>query len=144
MSADPDTAQPERRPDEIERPASVISVETTETETVHDVEKALPTDAVPAVSTSGEPTGAEADPGVVGRTLSRISSTRSKAVTIVPRSQRRGLFARFAITPEVERPYEYKNSTKWWITATIALATLAAPLGSSIFYRKFAQDSSCV
>jgi hypothetical protein len=49
------------------------------------------------------------------------------------------LFARFSITPEVERPYEYKNSTKWGITATVALASLAAPLGSSIFYRECAK-----
>ncbi|KAH0494533.1 hypothetical protein TgHK011_001150 [Trichoderma gracile] len=69
-----------------------------------------------------------------GRSRSRASTTRSKALTIVPRSQRRGVLARLALVPEVERPYEYKNSTKWGITLTIALATAAAPLGSSIFY----------
>ncbi|KAL7810867.1 MFS general substrate transporter [Trichoderma gracile] len=69
-----------------------------------------------------------------GRSRSCASTTRSKALTIVPRSQRRGVLARLALVPEVERPYEYKNSTKWGITLTIALATAAAPLGSSIFY----------
>ncbi|OAA42177.1 Major facilitator superfamily domain, general substrate transporter [Metarhizium rileyi] len=137
MSADLEKRQPERPPEEIERQASTASAETTETATARDVEKgALPAGPVPSVSTSGEGTGAEADSGaaVVRRMASRASTTRSKAVTIVPLSERRGLFARLAITPEVERPYEYRNSTKWGITATIALATLAAPMGSSIFY----------
>jgi hypothetical protein len=70
------------------------------------------------------------------RSRSRASTTRSKTLNIIPRSQRRGLLGRFAVVPEVESPYEYKNSTKWGITLTIALATAAAPLGSSIFYRK--------
>lgn len=70
------------------------------------------------------------------------SSTRSRALTIVPRAQRRGLFGRFAIVPEVERPYDYKNSTKWGITVTISAATAAAPLGSAIFYRKFSLYSN--
>ncbi|UKZ58840.1 uncharacterized protein TrAtP1_000164 [Trichoderma atroviride] len=69
------------------------------------------------------------------RSRSRASTTRSKTPKTVPRSQRRGLLGRFAVVPEVESPYEYKNSTKWGITLTIALATAAAPLGSSIFYR---------
>jgi hypothetical protein len=46
------------------------------------------------------------------------------------------LFASLAIVPEVESPYDYKNSTKWGITLTVALATAAAPLGSTIFYRE--------
>ena len=70
------------------------------------------------------------------RAQSRASSARSRALTIVPRSKRRGLFGRFALLPEVENPYEYKNSTKWSITIIIAIATAAAPLGSAIFYRK--------
>ncbi|KAJ6440363.1 multidrug resistance protein [Purpureocillium lavendulum] len=68
------------------------------------------------------------------RTASRASSARSRALTIVPRHKRRGLFGRFTVVPEVKRPYDYKNSTKWGITATVAFATIAAPLGSSIFY----------
>lgn len=71
----------------------------------------------------------------VGRSRSRASTTRSRTPNIIPRSQRRGLLGRLAIVPEVDRPYDYKNSTKWGITLTIALATAAAPLGSSIFYR---------
>ncbi|KAK4200721.1 putative dityrosine transporter [Triangularia verruculosa] len=52
---------------------------------------------------------------------------------IVPRSQRRGLFGRFAVIPEVESPLEYKRGTKWTITAVVALAAAAAPMGSGIF-----------
>lgn len=63
------------------------------------------------------------------------ASTRSRALSIVPRSKRRGLFGRFAIVAEVSTPYDYPNSTKWGITATISLATAAGPMGSSIFYR---------
>ncbi|EHK24273.1 uncharacterized protein TRIVIDRAFT_71648 [Trichoderma virens Gv29-8] len=90
---------------------------------------------VPTVSlaTAAQPisdaTGQEA-----GRSRSRASTTRSKTLNVVPRSQRRGLLGRLAVVPEVDRPYDYKNSTKWGITLTIALATAAAPLGSSIFY----------
>lgn len=95
-------------------------------------------DLVPA-ATVGEPSGRgiyaceETCPPC--RTRSRASSTRSRPLTIVPRAKRRGLFGRFTLVPEVERPYDYKNSTKWTITAAISLATAAAPMGSSIFYR---------
>lgn len=70
------------------------------------------------------------------RTRSRASSIRSRPLSVIPRSARRGLFGRFTLIPEIERPYDYKNSTKWTITAAIALATAAAPMGSSIFYRR--------
>lgn len=69
------------------------------------------------------------------RPISRTSSTQSRPLIIVPRSKRRGLFARFTVVPEVERPYDYKGSTKWFITFTVALAGAAAPFGSSVFYR---------
>lgn len=71
------------------------------------------------------------------RPVSRTSSRQSRALAVVPRSKRRGLFAQVAIMPEVENPYDYKNSTKWTITAIIGLAGAAAPFGSSIFYRAF-------
>ena len=55
---------------------------------------------------------------------------------VIPRSRRRGLLGRLALIPEVEQPYEYKTGTKWTITAIVALAAAAAPMGSGIFYRK--------
>lgn len=54
----------------------------------------------------------------------------------VPRSKRRGLFGRFSILAEVEQPKHYPRKTKWFITFNIALAALAAPLGSAIIFRK--------
>jgi hypothetical protein len=71
------------------------------------------------------------------RSKSRSSSVRSRPLSIVPRSKRRGLLGRFAIIPEVERPHEYGNGTKWAITAIVALAAAASPVGSAIFYRRF-------
>lgn len=69
------------------------------------------------------------------RAHSHASSSRSRALSIVPRAQRRGLFGRFALIPEVNRPYDYSNKTKWTITTVVALAAAGAPIGSSIFYR---------
>ena len=80
---------------------------------------------------------APGEPEALPRTKSRSSSVRSRALSVVPRSSRRGLLGRFAfIIPEVERPYEYKNSTKWFITLIVALAAAAAPMGSAIFLRR--------
>lgn len=153
MPADLAHARPERRQDEktpCQPSTASASAEAIETPAAHDAEKPLPACAATPVSKSAPGqdgrTGpdADAEAGILsvggggggGRTASRASSTtRPGTVTIVPRAQRRGLFAGLAVTPEVERPYDYRNSTKWGITATIALATLAAPMGSSIFYR---------
>lgn len=71
----------------------------------------------------------------------RASSTRSRALSAISRSKRRGLLATITIVPEVENPYGYKNGTKWFITLVIALAAAAAPLGSAIFLRK---QTSCI
>lgn len=73
----------------------------------------------------------------LSRSRSRASSTRSRPLLTVPRAERRGLFSHLTIIPEAVNPYDYKRSTKWGITATIAIATAAAPLGSSIFYREY-------
>ena len=54
----------------------------------------------------------------------------------VPHSKRRGLFGRFTIVAEVEEPKHYPRRTKWFITFVIALAAVAAPLGSAIIFRK--------
>lgn len=70
------------------------------------------------------------------RSQSRASSARSRPLVIVPRAQRRGLFARFVLIPEVERPYDYSRKTKWLITLIVALAAAGGPIGSNIMYRK--------
>ncbi len=70
------------------------------------------------------------------RSKSKSSSVRSRPLSIVPRHKRRGLLGRLALIPEVDRPYDYKTSTKWLITLIVALAAAAAPIGSAIFLRK--------
>ena len=59
----------------------------------------------------------------------------------VPRSRRRGLFGRFAILAEVEEPKQYSRTTKWYITFVVALAAVAAPLGSTIIFRMAPDES---
>lgn len=75
------------------------------------------------------------------RSQSRASSARSRPLVIVPRPQRRGLFARFVLIPEVERPYDYSRKTKWLITLIVALAAAGGPIGSNIMYRTFRLSS---
>lgn len=71
----------------------------------------------------------------LGRSHSRASSARSRPLVIVPRKERRGLFAQFTLIPEVERPYDYSRKTKWIITTLVAVAATGGPMGSNIFYR---------
>ncbi|KAI6354564.1 hypothetical protein MCOR25_008548 [Pyricularia grisea] len=82
--------------------------------------------------------GSDAEPqsyATAPRAVSRASSARSRALSVVPTSRRRGLFARLAvIVPEVYRPFDYSNKTKWAITCIVALAASAAPMGSGILY----------
>ncbi|PBP16005.1 major facilitator superfamily transporter multidrug resistance [Diplocarpon rosae] len=66
------------------------------------------------------------------RSNSETSSILPKTLTIVPRAKRRGLVARLTVVPEVERPCDYKNPTKWFITFQVAIAAAAAPMGSAI------------
>ncbi|KAL6705051.1 hypothetical protein ACN47E_007310 [Coniothyrium glycines] len=63
--------------------------------------------------------------------LSRTTSVTPDAV-IVPRSQQRGLLARFTMIPEVENPYHYARKTKWFLTFIVAFCAMAAPMGSAI------------
>ncbi|KAL9114138.1 MAG: hypothetical protein Q9227_001910 [Pyrenula ochraceoflavens] len=52
----------------------------------------------------------------------------------VNRADRRGLWARFAILAEVEDPHTYGRGKKWFITFVVAVAAVAAPMGSAILY----------
>jgi hypothetical protein len=72
---------------------------------------------------------------VAQRTWSATSSTRPRPLVPVPRSRRRGLLAKLTFVPEVEKPYHYKRSTKWFITFLVAIAAAAAPIGSAILLR---------
>uniref|UniRef100_A0A0D2Y6F8 Major facilitator superfamily (MFS) profile domain-containing protein n=1 Tax=Fusarium oxysporum (strain Fo5176) TaxID=660025 RepID=A0A0D2Y6F8_FUSOF len=52
------------------------------------------------------------------KTCDEVAPSDTHPLSIVPRSQRRWLLDRFALIPEVNNSYEYRNSTKWGITAT--------------------------
>ena len=70
------------------------------------------------------------------RDLDKIDTeTQDPEPIKVPRSQRRGLFGRFTILAEVEEPRHYSRKAKWYITFIVALAAMAAPLGSAIIFR---------
>jgi hypothetical protein len=71
----------------------------------------------------------------IGNDVLQRTVTPKQPIVELPRSERRGLFARFAVVAEVTNPYDYKNQTKWCITAIIAMAAAAAPVGSAIILR---------
>ncbi|XXH03400.1 hypothetical protein Hte_009801 [Hypoxylon texense] len=94
-------------------------------------------DAIPdqILTPDGIPVDEEAATATpAARVRSQASSTRSRALSVVPRLKRRGLFAQLTLVPEVDRPYDYPNKVKWTITAFVAMAACAAPMGSAIFY----------
>ncbi|RVX74858.1 hypothetical protein B0A52_01135 [Exophiala mesophila] len=62
----------------------------------------------------------------------RRTYTPKNPIEIVPRSKRRGLFARFTLIAEVTNPYDYSNNLKWFITFIVSVAGAAAPVGSAI------------
>lgn len=101
-------------------------------------EKALGgADAVsPAENDRGGDNDVDAEAAKPERVQSARPSMRAPTYVVVPRSQRRGLLARLTILPEIDRPYEYPDSTKWCITTFTAIAACIAPMGSAIFYRK--------
>lgn len=70
-----------------------------------------------------------------GAALSRVITPRRDAVKVA-RSHRRGLLGRLSLVAEVQNPYDYSNRLKWFITFIVAFAAAAAPMGSSIFFRK--------
>jgi hypothetical protein len=93
-------------------------------------EKSAHTIARSDQSTVGDAQDVEVENDVLERTI-----TPKRPLVKVPRSQRRGLFSRFALVAEVTEPTDYKNSTKWFITFTVAIAAAAAPVGSGIIFR---------
>ncbi|KAF2737476.1 MFS general substrate transporter [Polyplosphaeria fusca] len=83
-----------------------------------------------ASTDSGHPEFPQSNPNPPA-TLSRTTSVNPDAV-IVDRRNRRGLFARLSLIPEVENPYHYTQKTKWLITIIIAFCGMAGPMGSAI------------
>ncbi|KAI1262654.1 major facilitator superfamily transporter [Xylariaceae sp. FL1019] len=72
---------------------------------------------------------------------SRASSMRSRHVVPVPRAKQRGFLSWLSVIPEVDRPYNYQDGTKWFITLVVAVAAAAAPMGSAIFYPSLGEIS---
>ncbi|KAK2475939.1 hypothetical protein H9L39_13532 [Fusarium oxysporum f. sp. albedinis] len=79
--------------------------------------------------------GAGATGKSLDKTCDEVAPSNTHPLSVVLRSQRRGLLGRFALIPEINNSYEYGNSTTWGITAAVSLATVVAPMGSSISYR---------
>lgn len=65
------------------------------------------------------------------RAQSSIRSAYREAIK-VPRSERRGLFARFCLVDEVTNAWDYPRRMKWIVTTVVSIAGAAAPMGSSI------------
>lgn len=122
-------------PQDIDGPVEHPGVSTTKDNELSKKEE-TDEDSIHTPSSHGtiEPAPNETEPAQ--RSKSKSSSVRSRTLSIIPRSKRRGLLARFTVIPEVERPYEYKNGSKWLITLQVALAAAAAPMGSAILLRK--------
>lgn len=68
--------------------------------------------------------------------LKKVQDSPKPQPVKVPRHKRHGLFRQFTILAEVEEPKDYPNKTKWFITFVVAMAAVAAPLGSTIIFRK--------
>ncbi|OAL25798.1 hypothetical protein AYO20_10353 [Fonsecaea nubica] len=61
--------------------------------------------------------------------------------TVTPRLARRGLFASLTLLAEVDDPYLYSKSRKWFITFVVAFAAAATSLGSAIIYPALADTA---
>ena len=78
----------------------------------------------------------EADGDDTNEELQRYQTPKRDPVH-VPVSERRGLFARFAIVAEITDPRDYPNRTNWFVTFVVAFAAAAAPVGSGIIFRTY-------
>lgn len=65
------------------------------------------------------------------RAQSSVRSVRPPAVKVA-RAQRRGLLARLCVVDEITNAWDYSTKMKWLITAIVAVAGAAAPMGSAI------------
>lgn len=114
-----------------------LSRQTEKTEEHEESRKEDEVSIVPSrASTSSDHSSSDpeaASPQAKGRpvTLSRTTSVVPEAV-LIARGQRRGLFARFTLIPEVQNSYHYTRKTKWLITFVVAFCAMAAPMGSAI------------
>lgn len=98
--------------------------------TIFTPETAIPAAAAATTNTTTRPKEVDIE---ASRQISGHGSGLNQPVK-VPRSHRRGLFGRLTILAEVEDPKLYPRATKWFITFVVAIAGMAAPLGSTIIF----------
>ncbi|KAL8648256.1 MAG: hypothetical protein Q9210_005096 [Variospora velana] len=79
---------------------------------------------------------------IEARRETTIPESIHPAPVSIPKSQRRGILGRFTVVAEVEEPKAYPRRTKWYITFVIALAAVAAPMGSAIILPALGQISA--
>lgn len=79
--------------------------------------------------------GSDRAPSTPDRDIETENRAHEPKAIPVPRLKRRGLLGQITIIPEVDNPRAYSRTTKWILTWTVSLATLIAPMGTSIFYR---------
>uniref|UniRef100_A0A093VJ17 Quinidine resistance protein 3 n=1 Tax=Talaromyces marneffei PM1 TaxID=1077442 RepID=A0A093VJ17_TALMA len=95
-------------------------------------------DDISAVADTHSASELRPDPEKVSSTPERDAEAGNKSQeprpVPVPRWKRRGLFGSLTLISEVDNPRAYPRSTKWILTCTVSLATLIAPMGTSIFY----------
>jgi hypothetical protein len=85
-----------------------------------------------AAAAANSDTRVVAEPG----SIEPEEKTEHPAAKRVPRPERRGLFGRFTVVPELSSSSDYPRSTKWFMTVIVALAGATSSTGSSIFYRE--------
>lgn len=75
--------------------------------------------------------------------LQRTATSQSKPIPVVkiPRRERFGLLSTLTILYEAEEPKNYPRNIKWFITLWIALASVTAPMGTSIVFREYSIKS---
>ncbi len=129
MDADSETAKAAAQELDLEEPGKCSS--TTKKEDLTGERKSSSDDTIASVEHTGEK---------LSKTEKDLEASEAEDLTPapvpVPRSQRRGLFGRFALLAEVTEPKHYSRGTKWWITFIVASAAIAAPMGSAIILRK--------
>lgn len=69
--------------------------------------------------------------------------TDYESPVVVHRSKRRGLFGQLTLLAEVENPKTFPRRAKWFITFITAVSGAAAPMGSSIFFRRYTLFHCC-
>ncbi|KAG9790940.1 MFS general substrate transporter, partial [Aureobasidium melanogenum] len=90
--------------------------------------------SIHSITPSEQSTAASAQDIEIADDVLQRTITPKRPIVRVPRAERRGLFARFALVAEVTEPVDYKNGTKWFVTFIVAIAAAAAPIGSGIIF----------